>query len=113
MLPDAPMTLPEVATRPRIDLELVVASDAELEKPYRVIIQNDDVTPMEFVVVVLMTIFQLTTDQATDVMFTAHQRGRALVKVFPYHEAQERVYTAQSLARETGYPLTFYLEPDE
>ena len=109
---EAPIT-PDVVTRPTVDIEFVVVSDEEWEKPYRVIIQNDDVTPMDFVVVVLMTIFELSIDQAYDVMLEAHQNGRALVKVLPLQEAKDRVYTAQSLARDAGYPLSFYLEPDE
>lgn len=110
---EAPTTTPNVITRPTVDLELVVVSDAELEKPYRIIIENDDVTPMDFVVLVLVTIFELTVDESYEVMLEAHHKGRALVAVMPYNEAQERVYTAQSAARESGYPLSFYLEPDE
>ena len=103
---------PEIATTTTIDIEYIVASDEELERPYRVIIQNDDVTPMDFVVLVLRFIFGLTMDRAMDVMFEAHNNGRAHVVTLPFQEAQERVYTAQSLARESGYPLSFYLEPD-
>ncbi|KAB8144344.1 ATP-dependent Clp protease adaptor ClpS [Chloroflexia bacterium SDU3-3] len=109
---DAPPPSPQVETKPAIDLELVVASDEELEKPYRVIIENDDVTPMDFVVAVLVTIFALDVDQAYQVMFEAHHQGHALVTVLPFQEAQDRVYAAQSIARDSGYPLSFYLEPD-
>jgi ATP-dependent Clp protease adaptor protein ClpS len=105
------LTAPKVETVPAI--ELVVASDEELEKPYRVIIQNDDVTPMEFVVLVLQGIFELSMERAVQVMLEAHYNGRALVVTLPYRDASERVYTAQSLARDAGYPLSFYLEPDE
>jgi len=103
---------PDTKTKPVIDMELLVISDAELEKPYRVIIENDDVTPMDFVVAVLVTIFQLTVDQAADVMLEAHHSGHALVAVMPLQEAQDRVYAAHSAARESGYPLSFYIEPD-
>ncbi|MCU0493365.1 MAG: ATP-dependent Clp protease adaptor ClpS [Chloroflexaceae bacterium] len=98
-----------VTTRPTY----TVVSREELEKPYRVIIQNDDVTPMEFVVMVLRIIFGLDYNQAYDVMLTAHMEGRALVATLPFEEAQQRVYDAHSAAREAGYPLSFYLEPDE
>lgn len=104
-------TTDEVITKPAIGLELIVASDEELEKPYNVVIQNDDVTPMDFVVIVLMTIFELTLDRSQDVMLVAHNAGRALVTVLPLGDARERVYTAQSMARDAGYPLSFYLEP--
>lgn len=94
------------------DVEFIVAGDEELEKPYRVIIENDDVTPMEFVVLVLVFIFELPYDRADEVMIEAHVKGRAYVVTLPYKEAQQRVYAAQSSARLEGYPLSFYLEPD-
>lgn len=106
-----PTELPDVQVIPNVTYTLV--TDEELEKPYRVIIENDDVTPMEFVVVILRYFFGLTIEQASGVMLEAHQNGRALVATMPYQEAQERVYDAHSAAREAGYPLSFYLEPDQ
>jgi ATP-dependent Clp protease adaptor protein ClpS len=94
------------------DTEYVVAPHEDLERPYRVIIENDDVTPMDFVVLVLLTIFELSYERAESVMYDAHVKGHAYVATFPFEEAQQRVYTAQSLARASGYPLSFYLEPD-
>jgi ATP-dependent Clp protease adaptor protein ClpS len=94
------------------DVDYVVISDEELERPYRVIIQNDDVTPMDFVVLVLLTVFELDIERAMSIMLDAHHKGRALVATLPLEDAQQRVYSAQSLAREAGYPLSFYLEPD-
>lgn len=106
---------PDIDTKPKTTTttEYVVINEEELEKPYRVIIENDNVTPMDFVVAVLQTIFELSFGRAMRVMLDAHNKGRALVRTLPLCEAQERVYTAQSLAREAGYPLSFYLEPDE
>ena len=103
---------PKTTTKTVTDVEYLVANDEELDRPYRVIIQNDDVTPMDFVVLVLLTIFQLPFDRAMSVMIEAHRKGRAYVMSLPFQEAQQRVYDAQSAAREAGYPLSFYLEPD-
>ena len=94
------------------DVEFVVADDQELERPYRIIIENDDVTPMEFVVLVLLTIFELSVETAEEVMLEAHHTGHAYVATLPFQEAQQRVYTAHSMARQSGYPLSFYLEPE-
>jgi ATP-dependent Clp protease adaptor protein ClpS len=102
---------PDVIVTPTVIFKVVERED--LEKPYRVIIENDDVTPMDFVVMVLRVFFGLAFQRAMGVMLTAHTEGRALVAVLPYEEAQERVYNAHHTAREAGYPLTFYLEPDE
>jgi ATP-dependent Clp protease adaptor protein ClpS len=108
MAANTDIALPETTT----GVEYLVVSDEDLEKPYRVIIENDDVTPMEFVVLVLLTIFELTLDRAESVMLEAHNSGHAYVRSLPYEEAKDRVYTAHSVARSSGYPLSFYLEPD-
>ncbi len=102
---------PDVKVIPNVTYK--VAEREELEKPYRVIIENDDVTPMYFVVLVLRVYFELDFERAMHVMLTAHYEGRAHVCTLPFEEAQERVYNAHHAAREEGYPLTFYLEPDE
>lgn len=89
----------------------VVADTTLLDAPYRVIIENDDVTPMDFVVYVLTAIFALGFQAAMEVMLIAHQHGEALVAVLPYQEASDKVYRAHELAQANGYPLRFYLEP--
>ncbi len=111
-MPTETIAPPKTTTKTIPDVEYVVVSDEELDRPYRVIIQNDDVTPMEFVVMVLLTIFELPFGRAVRVMLEAHTKGRAYVATLPFEEAQQRVYQAQSRAREAGYPLSFYLEPD-
>jgi ATP-dependent Clp protease adaptor protein ClpS len=104
-------SLPPTKTIPAT--EFVVVTDEELERPYRVIIENDDVTPMDFVVLVLEMIFELDETRAQQVMLEAHNRGRAHVVTLPFEDARQRVYTAQSLARQFSYPLRFYLEPED
>ncbi len=109
------MTLPSIDVAPpqtTTDMELVVASEEELERPYRVIIENDDVTPMDFVILILLSVFDLTIDRAEAVMLEAHHHGEAHVATLPYEEAHDRVYHAHSAAHAAGYPLRFYLEPD-
>lgn len=76
-----------------------------------VIIHNDDVTPMEFVVVVLRTVFELNQVAAAAVMLRAHYGGKAVVATLPREEAKHRVGRAHGLARSAGYPLTFTIEP--
>ncbi|HNP70711.1 MAG TPA: ATP-dependent Clp protease adaptor ClpS [Kouleothrix sp.] len=108
------MTVPIDVAQPKTTtgIELVLVSDEELESPYRVIIENDDITPMEFVILVLLTIFDLSIERAESVMLQAHHQGEAYVATLPYAEARERVYNAHSAARSAGYPLSFYLEPE-
>ena len=99
---------------PELDELLDEEQDTEeiLEPPYKVIIHNDDVTPMDFVTYVLEDIFQLPSFLAISIMYTAHFKGVALVAVYPQSEAQRRVGKAHFAASLDGYPLTFTMEPE-
>lgn len=98
-------------TETDIDVEFVVMDEAELERPYRVIIHNDDVTTFDFVIAVLVTIFGLSFYRASKVAFEAHTKGNAYVTTLPLEEAKSRVFKAQYAARQQGFPLTFTIEP--
>jgi ATP-dependent Clp protease adaptor protein ClpS len=86
--------------------------DTFLEPPYRVIIHNDDVTPMDFVLQTLANIFKLHGLHALQVMYTAHYQGEAHVQTLPKAEAVKRVGLAHMNARLNNYPLTFTIEPE-
>ena len=83
-----------------------------LEPLYRVIIHNDDVTTMDFVVAILERIFFLDTLQAFDIMYAAHLSGAAYVQTLPKTEAQSRIGKAHFAAGLEGYPLRFTMEPE-
>lgn len=97
------------------DIEEEVMEDVDQEEahepPVHVIIHNDDVTPMDFVVTVLVRIFDLTMPDAEYVMLTAHLTGKALVATLPRSEAQKKVGKAHFAASLEGYPLHFTIEP--
>jgi ATP-dependent Clp protease adaptor protein ClpS len=80
--------------------------------PYRVMIHNDDVTPMNFVIYILQSVFLLAGPRAAQVMFTAHIHNTAYVDSLPKTEAQRRIHQAHVTARLAGYPLLFTLECD-
>ena len=84
--------------------------DTELEPMYSVVIHNDDVTPMDFVVEVLKQIFFLGNDRAAEIMLAAHVKGSAHVQTLPRVEAEKRVQHAHQAAGMAGYPLTFTIE---
>ena len=84
----------------------------KLAPQYRVLIHNDDVTPMGFVVYVLMSVFGRNEADAFEIMLTAHNTQVALVAVLPLEEAEFRVDKAHSMARTQKYPLTFTYEPE-
>jgi ATP-dependent Clp protease adaptor protein ClpS len=108
------LSTPEVDTDTEtdIDVEFVVMDEEELERPYRVIVHNDDVTTFDFVIAVLVTIFDLSFYQATKVALEAHTNGNAYVTTLPLQEAKSRVFKAQYVARQQGFPLTFTIEPE-
>ena len=95
-----------------IDLEFVVMDEEELERPYRVIIHNDNVTTFEFVINILVVVFQLGFFRATRIAFEAHHKGNSYVCTLPLAEAKSRVFKAQFAARQQGFPLTFTIEPE-
>lgn len=86
--------------------------ETELEPLYRVLIHNDHVTPMDFVVQVLKTDFYLANDRALEIMMTAHISGIAYVQTLPRSEAGKRIAKAHSQANWAGYPLQFSMEPE-
>jgi ATP-dependent Clp protease adaptor protein ClpS len=99
----------------RVAPEIEEAEDTKqeesLEPLFRILVHNDDVTPFDFVISVLMRFFQLDSGDAERVTWTAHNSGMALVAVLPLKEAQRRVGRAHFAATLEGYPLTFTIEP--
>jgi ATP-dependent Clp protease adaptor protein ClpS len=89
-----------------------LAEKTKLAPLYRVLIHNDDVTPMDFVVRVLRDIFRLEGPRAVEVMLEAHMKGVALVVTEPLERAEFHVDQCRSLARPRGYPLTLTYEPE-
>lgn len=82
------------------------------EPLFRIIIHNDDVTPMGFVVHVLTSIFRLLQLDAVQVMLVAHYRGEAVVQILPKSEAEKRINKAHFASGLEGYPLHFSMEAE-
>ncbi len=94
------------------EIEIIEETETELEPLYRVIIHNDDVTPMDFVVRVLKTIFYLSNPKAAEIMLSAHIYGNAYVQTVPKSEAENRINKAHFAAGVEGYSLHFSMEPE-
>jgi len=97
---------------PEIEIIEEQEEETELEPLYRVIIHNDNITPMDFVVQILKTIFYLSNPKAADIMFTAHVYGTAYVQTLAKSEAEKRINKAHTAANHAGYPLKFSMEPE-
>ncbi len=78
--------------------------------PYRVLMLNDDYTPMEFVVLCLQRFFRMSMDDATRVMLHVHQRGVGVCGVFSYEVAETKVAQVIDFARANQHPLQCTLE---
>lgn len=78
--------------------------------PYRVLMLNDDYTPMEFVVLVLQRFFKMDMEEATRVMLQVHQRGVGVCGVFSYEVAETKVAQVIDFARQHQHPLQCTLE---
>lgn len=77
---------------------------------YKVLLLNDDYTPMEFVVVVLKRFFRMDMEEATRVMLHVHQKGVGVCGIFPYEVAETKVNQVMDFARENQHPLQCTLE---
>ena len=80
-------------------------------KRYRVVLLNDDYTPMEFVVDVLKYFFHLSDDVATQIMLQVHTKGRGVCGVFTYDIAETKVVLVNEFARSKQHPLLCLMEP--
>jgi len=103
---------PTIPATPKIKLIPKEEQQTRLTPRYKVLIHNDDLTPMDFVVKVLQEIFRKGTFEAAQIMLKAHFADVALVTVLPLEEAELRIEQAHSLARTRKYPLTFSCEPE-
>lgn len=103
------LQITEEETEQELDKDLA----DDLEPNCRVLIHNDDVTPFDFVIVILQRIFQLSSMEAEHVAYVAHTTGLAYVATLPCPEAHKRVGKAHFAASLEGYPLTFTVEVEE
>lgn len=94
------------------DISITPDQKTALEPLYRVIIHNDDVTPMDFVTHILVAIFFLGYPKAVEIMLHAHYHGEAVVQILPKTEAEKRINKAHFAAGLEGYPLHFSMEPE-
>ena len=86
----------------------------ELKPPsmYKVIINNDDYTPMDFVIEVLMRFFKMDQERATDTMLQVHYKGKVVCGVYSAEIAETKVVQVNQYARENQHPLLCTMEQE-
>lgn len=87
---------------------------AKTQRPsmYKVLLLNDDYTPMEFVIEVLIVIFHKRQEDATRIMLHVHQHGVGVCGVFTYEVAETKVAQVMDAARRAQHPLQCTMEKD-
>ena len=97
---------------PEIEESVESETDLEVEEPpmYRVMLLNDDYTTMEFVIEVLIYVFQKSPEEATRIMLNVHRNGVGVCGTYPYEVAETKVNTVETLARENQFPLKCIME---
>ena len=89
-----------------------IEEDVKEPPMYKVLLHNDDYTTMEFVVEVLMNVFNQSIMEATGIMLNVHKQGTGLCGHYPYDVAETKVETVHLLARERGFPLKCSMEEE-
>ena len=96
------------------DTGVVTRVKPKTKKPsmYKVLLLNDDYTPMEFVVYVLEKFFNKQSEEATQIMLHVHQRGVGICGVYSYEVAETKVTQVMDFALQNEHPLQCTLEKD-
>jgi ATP-dependent Clp protease adaptor protein ClpS len=95
-----------------IQLDEKIKIRATEPKRWKVIVLNDDSTPMEFVVAVLIEIFKHSHDSARDIMLQVHETGSGIAGVYSFEIAEAKAVEATNQARTNNHPLQIKLEEE-
>ena len=79
-------------------------------KQYKVVMYNDDYTTMEFVIIVLVNVFNKKLIEAEKIMLDVHEKGKGVAGIYSHDIAITKVYTAMSMAKEQGFPFKLTVE---
>ena len=101
-------------TQHQTDEQVLSQTRDQTQEPplYRVLIHNDDYTTMEFVVEVLMYVFNKSPETAAKIMMNVHQKGIGVCGVYTHEVAETKVNAVHNLARESGFPLRCSMEQE-
>lgn len=88
--------------------------DIDMLRPslYKVVIQNDDHTPIDFVIALLMHVFKHTEERAKEITLQVHNEGAGVAGIYPYEIAEQKGVESTMLARQNGWPLVIRVEEE-
>ena len=110
--PDVPMADKKKNPTTRRDEQTMVKERVKRPRRHKVLLHNDDFTPMEFVVEILESVFNRSAAEATRIMLTVHRSGLGVAGVFSAEIAEAKTMKTLRFARESGYPLLCTTEPE-
>jgi ATP-dependent Clp protease adaptor protein ClpS len=99
-----------MSTDLKIDEKITVS--LQPPKLWKVVLLNDDKTPMEFVIDVLTGIFKHAQDRAKDITLEIHNTGSAVAGIYTHEIAEQKGIDSTQAARQNGFPLVITIEPD-
>jgi ATP-dependent Clp protease adaptor protein ClpS len=87
---------------------------SKFKKPrmYRIILINDDYTTMDFVVEILVVIFNKTASEATKIMIDVHEKGKGVIGLYPYDIAMTKIAQVDEMSKQMEFPLKVVMEEE-
>ena len=100
------------ARNPEMQDDVIAEIRAKTTEPpmYKVLLHNDDYTTKEFVVEILMAVFNKEVGEAIQIMWNTHKTGIGLIDMYTYEVAETKINQVNALAREHGFPLKTTME---
>lgn len=101
-----------MSTQDVVEKKKVTSRSIQPPKKYKVVVCNDDVTPIDFVIIMLVSIFKHNEQDAYNLTMTIHNNGSAVAGVYNYEIAEQKAIDGINLARIHGYPLLLKVEEE-
>lgn len=99
---------------PEVEEEVTYETKDEVREPsmFRVLLHNDDYTTMEFVVEILIIVFNKSPEESVEIMLNVHRKGIGICGVYTFEVSETKVNIVHVLARENGFPLKCTMEKE-
>jgi ATP-dependent Clp protease adaptor protein ClpS len=98
----------ETLTKVKESIDTVILEPSK----YKVVLYNDNHTPVEFVIALLMKVFRHSETSAVDITLKVHNEGSGVAGIYSYEVAEQKGIEGTNMAREQGYPLVIKVEPE-
>jgi|SRR5210317_690626 len=95
-----------------VNIDEKIKTEIQEPKKYKVLVINDDQTPMEWVIGILMEIFKHSRETAEKITLEIHNEGSSIAGIYTYEVAEQKVLESTTASRNQGFPLQFRLEEE-